>query len=63
MGEYDACRRSRCTGVSIARGLCALHWGRWQDGAEELNQSDDRAPAPPRQVWWPPKRSKSASAA
>lgn len=50
------CRRAGCMESAISGGLCARHWARWQDDADELNLADDDYPAPPRQIWQPPTR-------
>jgi hypothetical protein len=67
MGEEEQvpgaarCRRWDCDDVPVARGLCTTHWARWHNGVDELDLPQDDAPAPPAQVWWPPKRSGSLS--
>ncbi|WP_406638367.1 hypothetical protein [Amycolatopsis sp. WGS_07] len=51
------CRRRDCAEASLWRGLCSVHWNRWQSGADALELPDDDVPPPPAQVWWPPERS------
>lgn len=49
----ERCRRQDCVEAPLARGLCAPHWARWQDGEDSLDLATDDRMAPPPEEWHP----------
>lgn len=47
------CRREVCHRPVIGRGLCSMHYGRWQIGKDPLEMTGDVAPPPARLMWVP----------